>query len=200
MLVEELQPFIIAAPPGYERPANFYLTINKTTTNQWSAGYQDYTTLRVLLGINDCDDLGEVAVRLNARLNRYHRANAAKTHTLHNAPKGDTVRNTNVTEGPIMPDEQATPSTDTSNQDLTFGGKAVGVSFNPSGNPEVDDIKKAAANFIDAICGHSGEKLNFAQGKDNEAPAMRKLAERAAQEAQMWAVKAATWAPEKSQN
>lgn len=77
--------------------------------------------------------------------------------------------------------------------DLTFGGKAVGLSFNPSQNEEVDEIKKSAANFIDVICGPSGEKLDFGQGKDNEAAAMRKLAERAAQEAQMWAVKAATW-------
>lgn len=78
-------------------------------------------------------------------------------------------------------------------QDLTFGGKAVGLSFNPSSNTEVDEIKKAAANFIDAVCGPSGEKLDFGQGKDNEAASMRKLAERAAQEASMWAVKAATW-------
>lgn len=77
--------------------------------------------------------------------------------------------------------------------ELTFGGKAVGLSFNPSAIEEVDDIKKAAANFIDVVCGPSGEKLDFGPGKDNEAASMRKLAQRAAQEAQMWAVKAATW-------
>lgn len=76
---------------------------------------------------------------------------------------------------------------------LTFGGKAVGVSFNPSSVKEVDEIKEAAANFVDSFCGPSGEKLDFGQGKDNEAAAMRKLAQRAAQEASMWAVKAATW-------
>lgn len=77
--------------------------------------------------------------------------------------------------------------------DLTFGGKAVGLTFNPSSIEEVDEIKKAAANLVDAICGPSGEKLDFGQGKDNEAAAMRKLAQRHAQEASMWAVKAATW-------
>lgn len=75
--------------------------------------------------------------------------------------------------------------------DLTFGGKAVGLSFNPSQNEEVDAIKKSAANFIDEVCGPSGEKLDFKANP--EAAAMRKLAQRAAQEAQMWAVKAATW-------
>lgn len=73
--------------------------------------------------------------------------------------------------------------------DLTFGGKAVGLTFNPSANPDVDAIKKASANLIDEICGPSAEKLeNF-----SEAVAMRKLALRHVQEAQMWAVKAATW-------
>lgn len=75
-------------------------------------------------------------------------------------------------------------------QELTFGGKAVGLTFNPSKNEEVDTIKKEAANFIDAVCGSSGEDL---QASDGEVVAMRKLALRKAQEAQMWAVKAATW-------
>lgn len=34
-------------------------------------------------------------------------------------------------------------------QTLTFGQKAVGLSFNPSNNPKVDELKKAAAAFID---------------------------------------------------
>lgn len=76
-------------------------------------------------------------------------------------------------------------------KELTFGGKAVGLSFNPSGNTEVQYIKEQGANFIDSFCGPNGELLDF---KTNpEAAAMRKLAQRAAQEAQMWAVKAATW-------
>lgn len=79
-------------------------------------------------------------------------------------------------------------------RELTFGEKSVGLTFNPSAIKEVDDIKAAGANFIDVICGHKGEKVNGdAFKQDAEAAAMRKLAQRAAQEAQMWAVKAATW-------
>lgn len=75
-------------------------------------------------------------------------------------------------------------------RELTFGGKAVGLTFNPSNNEDVNAIKKAAANFIDEVCGPSAEKL---KDIDGEVIAMRKLAQRAAQEAQMWAVKAVTW-------
>lgn len=76
---------------------------------------------------------------------------------------------------------------------LTYGGKAVGLTFNPSNNGEVDNIKRSAATFIDTICGPDGGKLTSTT--DGEIIAMRKLALRAAQEAQMWAVKAATWQP-----
>lgn len=83
-------------------------------------------------------------------------------------------------------------------QKPTYGGKAAAVSFNPSSVAEVDEIKKAAANFIDAIAGPAGEKIlpemqESGTKLDGEVVAMRKLAQRAAQEASMWAVKAATW-------
>jgi hypothetical protein len=78
---------------------------------------------------------------------------------------------------------------ETAKQELTFGGKAVGLTFNPGNNEEVDALKKSAANFIDEVAGPNGEKLDG----HSEAIAMRKLAVRAAQEAQMWSVKAATW-------
>ena len=78
--------------------------------------------------------------------------------------------------------------------DLTFGGKAVGLSFNPSQNEEVDNIKKSAANFVDQICGPDGFKVGVPYHP--EVIAMRKLAQRKAQEASMWAVKAATWSNE----
>ena len=82
--------------------------------------------------------------------------------------------------------------------ELTFGGKSVGLTFNPSANSEVGQIKKTAAHFIDTICGPNSEKLTYAAeypdvSVEGEVVAMRKLALRAAQEAQMWAVKAATW-------
>jgi hypothetical protein len=73
---------------------------------------------------------------------------------------------------------------------ITFGGKAVGIGFNPSGNDGVDQIKGTAAEFIDTFCGPHGEQL---KNVDGEVIAMRKLALRAAQEAQMWAVKAETY-------
>lgn len=82
--------------------------------------------------------------------------------------------------------------------ELTFGGKAAAVSFNPSAVPEVDEIKKAAANFIDAVVGATGHKIlpelqEEGTKLDGEVVAMRKLALRKAQEASMWAVKAATY-------
>lgn len=70
---------------------------------------------------------------------------------------------------------------------LTFGEKAVGLSFNPSKMPEVDNIKRSCAAAIDVIydlkkAEHVGEKI-----------AQFQLAIRSIQEGQMWGVKAATW-------
>lgn len=73
--------------------------------------------------------------------------------------------------------------------DLSFAQKAVGLSFNPGGSIEVTAIKEAAAGFIETF--HPTE--TFENGTEGEVIAMRKLALRAAQEAQMWAVKAETW-------
>jgi hypothetical protein len=78
--------------------------------------------------------------------------------------------------------------------DLTHGSKAVGITFNPGKNTEVNDIKTKAAAFIDSFTGEAAEKLAGAKSAaQGEVIAMRKLAQRAAQEASMWAVKAATW-------
>lgn len=86
-----------------------------------------------------------------------------------------------------MSEDQAQP-------ELTYGGKAVGLTFNPGGNAQVDDIKKQAANLIDEIAGPSGENLlSVNPAVDGEKIAMRKLAIRSVQEGQMWAVKAVTW-------
>lgn len=69
----------------------------------------------------------------------------------------------------------------------TFGQKAVGYSFNPSGNKFVDAFKKSIANFID-------DCDNKRQESDNpEVKRMYSVAITEAQTAQMWAVKAATW-------
>ena len=70
---------------------------------------------------------------------------------------------------------------------LTFGERAVGLSFNPSGSDSVHLLKSTAASFIDAC--HEGRSLS----DDPEVKRMYSLAITAAQEGQMWAVKAATW-------
>jgi len=75
-----------------------------------------------------------------------------------------------------------------SERELTFGERAVGLTFNPSGDPIVLALKKAMAEFID-ICHDRIEDYP----DDPEAVRMYKIAITEAQTAQMWAVKAATW-------
>lgn len=69
----------------------------------------------------------------------------------------------------------------------SFGMKAVGLDFNPSGNPTVRQLKEAAANFID-LC-NEGRNMS----SDPEVKRMLSVAITECQTAQMWAVKAATW-------
>ena len=72
-------------------------------------------------------------------------------------------------------------------RELTFGEKAVGLTFNPSGDPKVNDLKKAYAQIID-ICNEAREK-----SPKGEAARLWSIAITEAQGAQMWAVKSATW-------
>ena len=78
---------------------------------------------------------------------------------------------------------------DSSNQatrELTFGEKAVGITFNPSGDEKVNEINTAYAAVIDA--------LNNLRGEDrSERARLLSIAITEAQTAQMWAVKAITW-------
>lgn len=70
---------------------------------------------------------------------------------------------------------------------LTYGQKAVGVSFNPGGNPEVDRCKQVFANAID--------QLNSLR-ETSTSPEVKRMCAigiTEAQTAQMWAVKALTW-------
>ena len=68
----------------------------------------------------------------------------------------------------------------------TYGQKAVGLTFNPSGDPQVQRIKELYATIID-LC-------NEARGEDrNERARLFSVAITEAQTAQMWAVKALTW-------
>lgn len=70
---------------------------------------------------------------------------------------------------------------------MSYGESAVGVSFNPSGNADVDDCKRIFAEIIDA--------LNDSRSgiTDGEHKRLYSIAITEAQTAQMWAVKAITW-------
>lgn len=69
---------------------------------------------------------------------------------------------------------------------LSFGEKAVGLTFNPSGDEDVNKIKQYYADIID--------KLNYLRGTErNEKARLLSVAITEAQTAQMWAVKGITW-------
>jgi hypothetical protein len=69
----------------------------------------------------------------------------------------------------------------------TFGERAVGLSFNPSGDETVRQFKEAFAEIID-LC--DGARTH---SDDPETKRLWSVAITEAQTAQMWAVKAATW-------
>lgn len=70
---------------------------------------------------------------------------------------------------------------------LTYGQKAVGLSFNPSSNPEVDKCKAIFAEAIDQL------NALRAQTASAEVKRLCSLAITDAQSSQMWGVKAMTW-------
>lgn len=69
----------------------------------------------------------------------------------------------------------------------TFGEKAVGLSFNPSGDDKVSQIKKKYADVIDQM----NDLRSNSQSSEQKRLASVAITE--AQGAQMWAVKALTW-------
>jgi len=76
---------------------------------------------------------------------------------------------------------------DQTQRELTFGEKAVGLTFNPSGNDAVNTIKQQSAALIDTL-------NDLRQANDNpEVKRMASVAITEVQTAQMWGVKAATW-------
>lgn len=75
----------------------------------------------------------------------------------------------------------------TASRELTFGEKAVGLTFNPGGNAEVNVIKAACASLIDHL-----DELRTIAGPGDKAR-MLSTAITELQTAQMWAVKAVTW-------
>lgn len=68
----------------------------------------------------------------------------------------------------------------------TYGQKAVGLSFNPSGDDAVARCKQIFADAIDQM-----SELRF--GATPEQARLASIAITEAQGAQMWAVKALTW-------
>jgi hypothetical protein len=75
----------------------------------------------------------------------------------------------------------------TEDRPLTFGERAVGLTFNPSGDKAVTKLKQAAADLID-LCYQAREAAT-----DPEIKRMLSIAITEAQTAQMWGVKAFTW-------
>jgi len=73
---------------------------------------------------------------------------------------------------------------------LTFGEKAVGLTFNPSGDENVNRIKALYAQIID-FC-HAARKGTMDEVSPDKARLFA-VAITEAQAAQMWAVKAITW-------
>ena len=69
---------------------------------------------------------------------------------------------------------------------MSLGESRVRVSFNPSGNSTVDDIKRKSAELID-LCDSMGQ-----EAKDDEQKRCLALAMSSYEVAAMWAVKAAT--------
>lgn len=72
-------------------------------------------------------------------------------------------------------------------QPLTYGMKAVGIGFNPSGDQDVARAKMQCANLIDQM-----DALR-ARGNSPEQKRLASIAITELQGAQMWAVKAITW-------
>ncbi|GKX50601.1 Acb2/Tad1 domain-containing protein [Budvicia aquatica] len=70
---------------------------------------------------------------------------------------------------------------------LTFGQKAVGLRFNPSGDNAIDDCKQRFADVIDQM-----NDLR-SQAESQEVKRLASIAITEMQSAQMWAVKALTW-------
>jgi hypothetical protein len=72
----------------------------------------------------------------------------------------------------------------------TFGEKAVGVSFNPGGNPAVDQCKRSYAAAIDQL---NDLRVSATLSGRAEVARLASIAITEAQTSQMWAVKAITW-------
>lgn len=73
------------------------------------------------------------------------------------------------------------------NEELTYGEKAVGLEFNPSGNSDVFKVKRHTADLIEQL------HIKRCESDNPEIKRMCYLAITDLQTAQMWSVKALTW-------
>ena len=73
---------------------------------------------------------------------------------------------------------------------MTYGEKAVGLSFNPSNDPKVQEVKELYARIIDLCDGLRQTDARTEKGR------LLSVAITEAQSAQMWAVKGITWKDE----
>lgn len=87
-------------------------------------------------------------------------------------------------KAPTMDETQTTPPP------LTYGQRAVGLSFNPSGDADVAACKQGFADLIDTM-----DELRRTAGAagNSEQARLASIAITEMQGAQMWAVKALTW-------
>jgi hypothetical protein len=79
------------------------------------------------------------------------------------------------------------------NRELTFGEKAVGVSFNPSKNPAVDEAKELSARLIDLVEELSNKVDQNTSGRSWMFNVLRTQAINLLIGAQMAVVKFLTW-------
>lgn len=72
-------------------------------------------------------------------------------------------------------------------RELTFGERAVGITFNPVNNVPAQQIKERAAALIDTLNDYRNAT------EDGEVKRMLSVAITEIQTGQMWGVKAVTW-------
>ncbi len=76
---------------------------------------------------------------------------------------------------------------------LSYGERAVGITFNPSGDEDVNKVKELYAQIID-LCNEMRKNCTENQNPPNSEKArLLSVAITEAQTAQMWAVKGITW-------
>lgn len=84
------------------------------------------------------------------------------------------------------------PDEPTTQRELTYGEKMVGLTFNPSGDPEVLKVKQQYADIIDSLKAHYVALDHATEHSPHQVKFIEGAIDRAI-DAQMWAVKAITY-------